>query len=174
MMAVLPVLPCDPAASLAQDHADKAAPSWPMFGGSPGRNMVNPFERKVPADWRVEEGKRKNVKWVAELGDRAFGSPVVAHGKVFVATNNANPRDPQVKGPHAVLMAFREADGQFLWQIAHDVPRQFRPMSASTGTPSTPAVVGGKLYYITPACEVVCADADSGKVQWRYDMIKEL
>ncbi|MBI3409000.1 MAG: PQQ-binding-like beta-propeller repeat protein [Planctomycetes bacterium] len=35
-------------------------------------------------------------------------------------------------------------------------------------------MVGRHLFYITPACEVICADADNGKIQWRYDMIKEL
>jgi outer membrane protein assembly factor BamB len=69
-------------------------------------------------------------------------------------------------------MAFREADGQFLWQIAHDVlPHHGR---FSQALPSTPAVVGGHLYHVTSAGEIVCADADRGKIQWRYDMVKEL
>src|SRR5262249_22692637 len=29
-------------------------------------------------------------------------------------------------------------------------------------------------YYVTPSCEVICADADKGEVLWRYDMMKEL
>src|SRR5262249_58574285 len=81
-----------------QKLGDKAERSWPMFGGSPGRNMVNTIERKLPPDWCVAEGKRKNVKWMADLGNRTCGSPVVAHGKVFVATNNVKPRDPKVTG----------------------------------------------------------------------------
>src|SRR5436305_391091 len=79
--------------------------SRPLLGGSSDRNMVNVIERNIAADWSVEEGKRKNIKWVADLGNRTFGSPVVAHGKVFVATNNAKPRDPMVREPKAVLMA---------------------------------------------------------------------
>ncbi|MBI3408999.1 MAG: PQQ-binding-like beta-propeller repeat protein [Planctomycetes bacterium] len=136
MMTVVPViLPPDFAVYAAQNLDDKAPRSWPMFGGSPGRNMVNLVERNLPADWCVQEGKLKNIKWMADLGDRTFGSPVVAHGKVFVATNNGNPRDPAVKGRRPVMMAFRETDGQFLWQIAHDFqamgiagpPHNFRP-----------------------------------------------
>src|SRR4051812_31462976 len=78
--------------------------SWPMFGGSPTRNMVNPFEKNLPTDWSVEEGKFRNIRWVAELGKKTFGSPVIAQGKVFVGTNNANPRDQNLLGHRAVLM----------------------------------------------------------------------
>jgi outer membrane protein assembly factor BamB len=112
---------------------------------------------------------------VADLGNRSFGSPVIADGKVFVATNNAKPRDPNVKGHKGVLMAFRESDGQFLWQIVHDYPSwDDYSFGTAGGVPSTPSVVSGKLYYMTPACEVVCANAVNGKIEWRYDMVKEL
>lgn len=145
--------------------------SWPMFGGTPGRNMVNTVERNIPIDWCIEKGKRKNIKWVAELGSHTYGSPAVAGGKVYVATNNDKPRDPKLKGHKAVLMAFRETDGAFLWQIAHDVPFAGH---WHRECPSPPTVDRGKLYYFTPGCEVVCADADKGEVHWRYSTIKEL
>jgi outer membrane protein assembly factor BamB len=135
--------------------------------------MVNVSERNLPADWCIAEGKLKNIKWVAELGDRTIGSPVVADGKVFVATNNEKPRDPKVQGHQGVLMAFRESDGQFLWQITHDVPDHW-PRQSYGALPSTPAVIGGCLYYVTSSGELICADADLGKIQWRYDLIKEL
>src|SRR5258708_7511819 len=111
-------------ASLTLPGAD-AVPDRPPPGGVdgiPSRNMVNLRERNLPIDWSVEEGKLKNIKWMADVGSNTFGSPVVAHGKVFVATNNARPRDLNVKEKKPVLMAFREADGKFLWQIAHDCP----------------------------------------------------
>jgi outer membrane protein assembly factor BamB len=152
--------------------ADKAPPSWPMFGGSPGRNMVNVEPRDVPVDWCVE-GKRKNVKWMAELGSRTVGSPVVAQGKVFVATNNARPRDPNVRGHKAVLMAFREKDGQLVWQIADDVPAHWTA-AFSAAVSSPPTVDGDSLYYVTSAGQVVCADTERGQIKWRYDMVKEL
>ncbi len=146
-------------------------PSWPLFGGTPGRNMVNTVDRDIPIDWCIEKDKRKNITWVAELGSHTYGSPVVAGGKVYIATNNDKPRDPKVKGHQAVLMALRETDGAFLWQIAHDVPFAGH---WHRECPSPPTVDGGKLYYFTPGCEVVCADADTGEVHWRYSTIKEL
>ncbi|MBI3410513.1 MAG: PQQ-binding-like beta-propeller repeat protein [Planctomycetes bacterium] len=169
LMSVPFTRPRDYSVYALQNLADKPQRSWPMFGGSPCRNMVNAIERNIPADWCVEEGKRKNVNWIAELGKRSFTSPVVANGKVFIATYKPKPRDPEAIGPKSALMAFREKDGQFLWQIAHDAPDL-----GAAQSPSTPTVDGRNLYYITPACEVVCAEADNGKVRWRYDMIKEL
>ena len=157
--------------------AGAPAPSngdWPMFGGTPARNMVNLVDKNIPVDWSVEEGKRKNIKWDALLGSKAYGGPVVGDGKVFIGTNNDAPRDPAVKGRKAVLMAFNEADGKFLWQITHDYPAdELFKEAMPYGLFSAPALDGKRLYYVTPACEVICADTD-GKVQWRFDMMKEL
>ena len=38
---------------------------WPLFGGTPSRNMVNLIDKNVPTEWSVEEGKEKNIKWKA-------------------------------------------------------------------------------------------------------------
>jgi len=153
------------------DRDPKETRSWPMFGGSPSRNMVNPFEKNLPAAWSVEEGKRKNIKWVAELGGRTvFGSPMVADGKIFVSCSNGKPNDAR-----AVLKAFREKDGKLLWQIEHVYPNDpVFNLAQSEGLVSTPAFDTKRLYYVTPACEVICADIEVGKVLWRYDLMKEL
>src|SRR5262249_5552558 len=102
------------AARGASSSASAAQPAWPMFGGSLSRNMVNAVDKGMPTDWAVEESKRKNIKWLAQLGSKAYGGPVMANGKVYVGTNNAAPRDKAVKGVKAVLMCFTEADGKFL------------------------------------------------------------
>src|SRR5262249_52241860 len=92
----------------------------PMFGGSNARNMVNEVEGEMPVAWAIDPDERKNIKWKAELGSRAYGGPVIAGGKIFVGTNNAHPRDPNVKGDKGIVMCFRESDGRFLWQAVHD------------------------------------------------------
>jgi outer membrane protein assembly factor BamB len=154
-------------------NKDQGDYAWPIFGGTPGRNMVNTVEQNIPRDWCIQGGKRQNIKWTAELGARSAGSPVIALGKVFVATADYKRGVPKKQGRQAALMAFRESDGQLLWQIAHEVPAHWP--GAFTGTfPSTPAVADGKLYYLTFAGEVICADADKGRIQWRYDMARHL
>ena len=151
----------------------KAKSDAPLFGGTPARNMVNLVDKDIPIDWSVEEGKGKNIKWSVPLGDKSYGGPVIADGKVYVGTNNRRPRDPKVKGSRAILMCFDEATGKFLWQIAHEIPAEVTSMDAlNEGLCSTPAVEGGMIYYVTPGCEVVAADT-TGKVQWTYNMNKE-
>ena len=87
-----------------------------MWGGTPDRNMVSTM-KGLPAEWDVKT--KKNVKWVADLGSQSYGNPVVAGGMVFVGTNNELVRDPKQPGDRGVLMAFRESDGEFLWQQTH-------------------------------------------------------
>jgi outer membrane protein assembly factor BamB len=146
-----------------------------MFGGTPARNMVNLREKGLLTNWVVEGGKFENVRWMAELGTRGYCAPVVAGGRVFVGTNNDRPRDAKVKGPKAVVMCFRQSDGKFLWQAAHDMPPiNIVKEALKDGMCSTPTVEGGRVYYVTPACVVVCADAATGKAIWQMDMMAEL
>src|SRR5919202_1852794 len=91
--------------------------SWPMWGGTPDRNMVSNM-KGLPTEWDVKT--KKNVKWVAELGSQSYGNAVVAGGMVFVGTNNEGLRDPKQAGDRGVLMAFKESDGSFLWQQTND------------------------------------------------------
>jgi outer membrane protein assembly factor BamB len=150
------------------------AREWPTYGGSPSRNLANTVEKGMPTDWSVEEGKLKNIKWQASLGTKAYGGLVVAGGKVYVATNNEEPRDPKNKGAKAVLMCFNEADGKFLWQALHDMPRPPVDQQAQhDGLCSSPTVEGDKLYYLTGAAEVVCASTQDGKAVWKLDLMKE-
>src|SRR6058998_912279 len=96
--------------------SDPGTGEWPMWGGTPDRNMVSNM-KGLPVQWDIKT--KKNVKWVAKLGSQSYGNPVVAGGMVFVGTNNENPRDPQQAGDRGVLMVFRESDGEFLWQQTH-------------------------------------------------------
>ena len=129
---------------------------WPMWGGTPDRNMVSSM-KGLPTEWDVKT--KKNVKWVAKLGSQSYGNPVVAGGMVFVGTNNELLRDPKQPGDRGVLMAFRESDGEFLWQQTHlklesgranDWPYQ--------GVASSPLVEGNRLYYVSNRGVVFCLD----------------
>src|SRR5438105_1546694 len=119
---------------------------WPMWGGTPDRNMVSDA-KGIVSTWDVNS--KKNVKWVAEVGSQNYGNPTVADGKVFVGTNNEGNRDPKVKGDKGVLMAFNEADGKFLWQHVSDKLSQGRANDwPYQGVASSPIVEGKKLYYV--------------------------
>ena len=180
------------AACVLSSVVSVAADDWPMWGGTLSRNMVS-VETGLPTEWDIATGT--NVRWVAALGAMTSGNPVVAGGSVFVGTNNDHPRDPDVVEDKGVLMAFRESDGAFLWQMAHD------KLSAGEandwpfqGVCSSPSVDGNRLYYVSNRGEVVAldtagfldaendgpftdevrdglADAD---VVWTFDMVGEL
>src|SRR6266487_6915297 len=65
--------------------SDPGSGDWPMWGGTPDRNMVSNM-KGLPTSWDIKT--KKKVKWVAELGSQSYGNPVVAGGMVFVGTNN--------------------------------------------------------------------------------------
>ena len=161
----------------AGENPTKTDAPWPMYGGTPQRNMANLVDKNIITNWNVAEGKEKNVKWTAKLGSKAFGGPVIAGGRIFVGTNNDLPREKKAKKNinGAVLMAFNEADGKFLWQNVHEIPNEAIFLQfGDHGLVSTPVVEGDRLYYVTPSSEVICAATDKGNILWRYDMRKEL
>ena len=170
--------------------ADRA--DWPMWGGTPDRNMVSSMTG-LPASWDVRSGR--NVKWVAELGSQTYGNPVVAEGVVLVGTNNELERDPRQKGDRGVLMAFRESDGEFLWQSTHEKLVSGRVNDwPFQGVCSSPLVEHGVAYYVSNRGEVMAVDLqgfrdgeNDGPVKdekltseidadviWRFDMMEEI
>src|SRR5579863_6900281 len=156
--------------------SDPGIGDWPMWGGTPDRNMVS--NQHVASSWDTKTGK--NVKWVAQLGSQSYGNPTVAGGQVYVGTNNELARDAKEGGDRGVLMAFRESDGEFLWQHtnlklasgrANDWPFQ--------GVCSSPLVEGDTLYYVTNRSEIVALDTHGdatkhAKVLWKFDMMEEV
>ena len=136
------------------------------FGGGPGRNMVNLTDTGIPD--RPDPKDETVLKWKAELGSISCGGPIIASGKVVVGTNNDRPRNPRdvKKGPDGdepidkgVLMCFDEATGKFLWQAVHDkLPERLAKDFPKYGVCSTPVVDGGRVYYTSNRCTVVCAD----------------
>src|SRR5258705_14014658 len=68
---------------------------WPMWGGTPDRNMISNM-KGLPICWDVKA--KKNIKWIAALGSQTSGHPVVAAGQIYVGTNNAGVRAPKAPG----------------------------------------------------------------------------
>jgi len=172
--------------------SDPGKGDWPMWGGTPDRNLVSNM-KNVPTEWDVKT--KKNIKWVADLGSQSYGNPVVAGGMVFVGTNNELARDPKQGGDRGVLMAFRESDGQFLWQQTHPKLEAGRANDwPFQGVASSPIVEGEKLYYVSNRGVVICLDIqgfrdnendgpttdekltgqNDADVIWTFDMIEEV
>jgi outer membrane protein assembly factor BamB len=172
--------------------SDPGSGDWPMWGGTPDRNMISNM-KGLPVEWDVKT--KKNVKWTAELGSQTYGNVVVAGGIVFVGTNNEGLRDPKITGDKGIVMAFRESDGAFLWQMVHDKLSAGRVNDwAYQGVASSPYVEGDRLYYVTNRAELVCLATQgvrdkendgpvtnetvtgefNADVVWIFDMIEEV
>src|SRR5436309_1172724 len=57
---------------------------WVMYGGTPARNMANTAAKGLPVEWDADAKPMKGIKWVAELGSKAYGGPIIAGGRVYV------------------------------------------------------------------------------------------
>jgi outer membrane protein assembly factor BamB len=165
---------------------------WPMWGGTPDRNMVSNM-KGLPAEWDVKT--KKNVKWMAELGSQSYGNIVVANGVVLIGTNNEGLRDPKQPGDRGVLMAFKESNGEFLWQQTHEKLASGRANDwPYQGVASSPLVENGRVYYVSNRGVLWCLDINGftdGKnegpvtdeklngphdadVIWSFDMMEEV
>lgn len=112
-----------------------------------------------PLDWDPITGH--HIVWSAPLGHDTFGRPVVADGHVYVGTDNSRHLDPDCPDECGVLMAFAAKDGGFLWQdAAPRVKRGLRDFLLPSTTGAA-LVDGGRLYYVTPECQLRCLDMQS-------------
>jgi outer membrane protein assembly factor BamB len=144
------------------------AKDWPMWGGTPSRNMVADATN-LPSDIKpgeinseteaIDLATAKNILWTAKLGSQTYGNPVVGGGKILVGTNNEAPRDSTQKGDRGNLMCFDEKTGSFLWQLI--IPKLGAGKVSDwefVGLCSSPAIVGDKAWVVTNRGEVVCLD----------------
>ena len=129
----------------------------PQWGQAWSRNMVS-NEKGLPDSFDPKTGR--NIKWVAKLGSESHSTPIVAGGRVYIGTNNGEPRDPKHEGDRGVFMCFDEKTGELLWQLV--VPkREEDPYFdwPKTGMSSPATVEGDRVYLTDNRGEVVCLDA---------------
>jgi hypothetical protein len=149
---------------------------WPRWGGpDPSRDMYSKetglpdhFTASANGHIDVKPGTDDidlkdvpNAKWAVKVGSQSYGNVVVAGGKVFIGTNNENPRDPQHQGDRSILMCFDEKTGEFLWQLV--IPKLASGKVndwENLGLLSSPCVEGNRVYIVTSRCEVMCLDTE--------------
>lgn len=179
------------AIGLLLQAGDTGAGDWPMWGGTADRNLVSNM-KGIVTEWDVNT--KKNVKWVGALGSQSYGNPVVGSGYVLVGTNNEAPRNSKEAGDKGILMAFRESDGEFLWQHVNDKLAAGRALDwPFQGVCSSPVIEGDIAYYVSNRGEIVALDLKGFKdgkndgwdgeklkgpmdadVLWKFDMIEEV
>ena len=142
--------------ALSVHTANPQAADQPQWGQAWSRNMVS-TERNLPESFDPDTGK--NIKWTAALGSESHSTPVIASGRVFIGTNNDEPRDPKHQGDRGVLMCLDERDGELLWQLVvpkrEDDPYYDWPKS---GISSPATVEGNRVYLVSNRGEAMCLD----------------
>ena len=152
--------------------SDPGSGDWPMWGGTPDRNMISTM-KGIPTAWDLQ--KKTNIKWVSTLGSQAYGNPTVAGGVVLVGTNNEGLKDPKVTGDKGVVMAFDATSGKFLWQAVFDKLSSGRANDwPYQGIASSPLIEGDRAYFTTNRAQVVCVELKTGKSIWSFDMMAKV
>ncbi|MFT7629476.1 MAG: outer membrane protein assembly factor BamB [Mariniblastus sp.] len=140
-----------------------ASADWPMWGGTPSRNMVSDM-KGISLDFDLNGGESGRVIWQQGLGSQTYGNPIVSGGKIFVGTNNGGglradkyPTDVDL----GVLLCFAEKDGEFLWQLSREKLPSGRVNDwLLQGICSVPAVEGDRMWVVTNRCELMCLDTE--------------
>ena len=163
------------------------AADWPSWGGQPCRNMASATEKGLPAGYAlglendndaIALSATKNIKWVAKIGSKTHGSPIVSRGRVFIGTTG-------VPSTNATLLCLDEQTGR---ELGRFICRRPQGRGENWGVCSTPTVEGDRLYFVTPYQEAVCVDltawlkpsavagaTDSDRhIVWKYDMAETL
>jgi outer membrane protein assembly factor BamB len=133
------------------------AADQPQWGQAWSRNMIS-IERGLPDSFDPKTGR--NIKWIAKLGTESHSSPVISGGRVFIGTNNGEPRDPRHQGDRGVLMCLDERNGSLLWQLV--VPKREEDPYFDwprTGISSPATVEGNRAYIVDNRGTVLCLDA---------------
>lgn len=138
--------------------AAQAGPAdQPQFGHAWTRNFAS-GERGLPDTFDPKNGT--NVRWSVPLGTETHATPVIAGGRIYIGTNNGEPRDPKHQGDRGVLMCLAESDGHLLWQLV--VPKRVEDIYfdwPNSGICSPATVEGDRIYIVSNRGEVMCLDA---------------
>jgi outer membrane protein assembly factor BamB len=150
-----------------------AADDWPQWLG-PQRDGI--WREKGILDKFPAGGPK--VLWRRTIGG-GYAGPAVAGGKVYVTdrTLAAGSRDPDnpfsrtsSQGQERVL-CLDQATGKVLWTHAYDSKYE---ISYPCGPRATPIVHDGKVYALGAMGDLVCLEADTGKVVWAKNFVRDL
>jgi outer membrane protein assembly factor BamB len=127
---------------------------WPQFRGPEGTGVA--ANRNPPTSW----GEDKNVRWKTAIHGRAWSSPIVVDGQVWVTTATPDGRELSALAVDAesgkILRDLR------LFQVAQ--PQYAHPFN-SYASP-TPVAEPGRVYVTFGSPGTAAIDTRSGKVLW--------
>jgi len=131
-----------------------AQAQWPQFRGADGTGISE--NRGLPLVW----SETKNVRWKTRIHGRAWSSPVILGGQVWLTTATEDGRE-----------LFALAIDQESGRILHDLklfhvekPQYAHPFN--TYASPTPVIEPGRVYVTFGAPGTAALDTRTGKVLW--------
>ena len=115
-------------------RSDPGKGDWPMWGGTPDRNLVSNM-KGLPTSWDIKT--KKNIKWVAELGSQAYGNPVCLERR--------RPRRHQQRSDEGSGRQGRQGHPDGVPRVRRPVPVAGRPRQADRRPRQRLAVPGHLL-----------------------------
>lgn len=145
-----------------------AAQEWPEFRG-PSRQGES-AATGLPVKWSATE----NVAWKVDLPGRAWSSPVVGEGVVYL-TNAVGSKDST--DPHDTyslrVLALQAADGRILWDqevfVVRD-PHKHGIHGKNSYASPTPVLEGDRIYAHFGHFGTACLDL-KGRIRWKTQQI---
>lgn len=129
---------------------------WPQFRGlkrdasSPEKGLLQKWPEKGPP-----------VLWTAKDIGGGYSTVAVVGGYVFGTGR---------KGDKEHVWKLKEKDGSLVWSVPF---ADFRKVGYDEGTRSTPTYANGKVYAVGTGGELACLDADTGKILWHKNFVKD-
>lgn len=136
-----------------------AGDNWPQFRGPTADGHSD--SKGLPVKWSETE----NVRWKTEIPGKAWSSPVVWNGKIWLT--NAFPDGKQL---YVVCVDF--ATGKVLQNIkVFDIENPQYCIEKNSYASPTPVIEEGRLYAHFGAHGTACVDTVTGKTLWtRQDL----
>ncbi|MAS92523.1 MAG: serine/threonine protein kinase [Verrucomicrobiales bacterium] len=132
-------------------HAD----FWPEFRGPEGNGHA--AEADVPLQW----SQRKNIRWKIKVPGKAWSTPVVANGRVFVTTAVEDSRELTLQ---AASYSLEDGESEWESEVLSVEPTAMHKKN-SQASPS-PIYEDGKLYVHFSHFGTACLNAENGDIVW--------
>jgi len=133
------------------------AADWPMWRHDAGRTASTPEQlpEQLELRWTLRLGELRPAWDDPRLGFDASYEPVVAGGRVFVASSRTE-----------CLTAFDLDTAAVVWRFWANGPTRLAPIVES---PSAGREAGERLWFGSDDGSLYALDAASGALLWRYD-----
>lgn len=136
---------------------------WGEFRGPTGQGHST--ARGVPLEW----GPGRSIRWRTEIPGRAWSSPIVAGGRIYLTdARSLDPQEP-ASGVSLRLLSLNATTGRVLWDteiFRHADVQSLRKHDKNSHASPTPVYEPGRIYAHFGHLGTACLD-ERGRVLWK-------